>query len=165
MTRRREESTKDRDLTERERRVLIEYVIGEDDVVGNATKAYQRVYPNANANTASVAGSELLKLPKAQEFLEQLHCQVAEVVPVRVRPWMELVPESQAIILATARGRLRNRLAFEASVYIVNRALGSPVSSHDVHVTDDARILKAIAAFTRRVATQTGSGDADSTPE
>lgn len=156
---------KDRELTVRERQVILQYVTGEDGVAGNITQSYRKIFPCANYNTASVAGSELLKLPSAQRFLEELHREATSLATDRLVPWIELLPLAQAIIVATAQGRLRNRLAYEAAIYLTNRVLGGPVSSHDIHVRDDARITRAVTAFTRRVATeqrQLGDGDGQS---
>jgi hypothetical protein len=154
-------SSKERDISVRERQVLTEYATGEDGIAGNITKAYQRVYPDANYNTASVAGSQLLRLPKAKQFLESLHREATELAAERLVPWVDLVPLAQGVIVATAQGRLRNRLAYEAAVYLVNRVIGTPVSSHEVHVRDDVRIAKAISAFAQRMRTATKIRDSN----
>jgi len=143
--------TKDRELSVRERQVITEYATGEDGVAGNITRSYQKIFPNANYNTASVAGSELLKLPKAKEFLEELHRQATELAAGQLIPWIDLLPLAQAVIVATTKGKLRNRLAYEAAVYLTNRVIGSPVTSHDIHIRDDARITRAVTAFAKRM--------------
>jgi hypothetical protein len=139
-----------REVSEREKVVLREYASGEN--AGNATKAYLREYPDASYNTASVAASDLLKLPKAQEFLAELHRRATEASAARLLPWADLLPMSQAVIVATAQGRLRNRLAYEAAVYVTNRVMGAPTANHEVSVRDHAQINRALAAFTRRIA-------------
>jgi len=143
--------TKDRELSVRERQVITEYATGDDGVAGNITRSYQRVFPNANYNTASVAGSELLKNPRAKEFLYELHREATEAAADRLIPWIDLLPLAQAVIVATTKGKLRNRLAYEAAVYLTNRVIGSPVTSHEIHVRDDARIARAVTAFAKRM--------------
>ena len=69
-------------------------------------------------------------------------------------PWADLLPIAQSVVIATAQGRLGNGIAYEAAVHICNRVLGTPVSvgSRDVIVRDEARILRSVNAFTKRVA-------------
>jgi len=123
----------------------------DDGVAGNITRSYQKVYPNANYATSSVAGSELLRLPKAKKFLEDLHRQATEIAAGQLVPWIDLLPLAQGIVVATAEARIRNRLAYEAAVYLINRVIGTPVSSHDIYIRDDARIARALTAFAKRM--------------
>ena len=111
-------------LTPHERRFAEEYFAGEH--AGNGTRSYQAIHPDASYATASVAASELLKSPKIKHFLAELHDHATEAIAGTLRDWAELLPIAQSVILATAQGRMRSRLAFEASVYVVNRAQGLP---------------------------------------
>ena len=60
---------------------------------------------------------------------------------------------AQAVIVATAQGKLRNRISFEAAVYLVNRVMGTPtnVSSQDVLIRDERRISEALKSYARRM--------------
>src|SRR5262249_21431875 len=88
------------------------------------------------------------------------HDLAAAATAGKLIPFADLLPMAQNVIIATAQGRLRNRLAYEAAKYLVDRVLGSPVASHDIRIRDDARITQALAAFARRMSSPivVGSG-------
>jgi hypothetical protein len=144
-----EDESADR-LTPHERRFVDEYFAG--DHAGNGTRSYLVVYPEASYSTASVASSELLKSPKVREYLESLYEQATKATLGKLQDWVELLPVAQQVLVATCQGRMRNRLAYEASKYICDRALGSPTASTQVTVRDEAKIIRAVAKFTTRVA-------------
>lgn len=75
-----------------------------------------------------------------------------EGAPTELR-WAELLPLAQSVIVATAQRRLRNGLAYEAAVHICARSLGSPVSMarHELVGRDEAKIARAVTAFTKRI--------------
>lgn len=137
-------------LPPHERRFAEEYFAGEH--AGNGTRSYQVVHPEASYATASVAASELLKSPKIKEFLAELHDQATQAIAGKLQDWAELLPVAQNVILATAQGRMRSRLAFEASVYVVNRAQGLPQASTELVVRDERKVAQALNEFARRVA-------------
>lgn len=138
-------------LTPQERMFCEAYFLDEENA-GNATRCYLLVFPDASYATASVEASGLLKQPKIRKHLAALHERTIESVAAQLQPWSDLLPVAQAIVVATAQGRMRNRLAYEASVYLVNRCLGSPTATSEVHVINHERIAKAVGAFTRRIA-------------
>ena len=99
-------------------------------------------------------GAARLRQPNVKAFLEHLHQEATALTVGKLVPWSELLPLAQSVIVSTAQGRLRNRLAYEAAREICNRVMGTPVSvgSHEVIVRDEARITKAVSAFTKRMA-------------
>lgn len=138
-------------LTPSERRFAAEYFAGEQ--AGNATRAYLAVHPGSSYNTASIEASDLLKQPNVRTYLEELHANATALSVQKMIPWVDLLPLAQSVIVATAQGKLRNRIAFEAAVYLSNRVLGTPtnVSSQDVLIRDERRITEAIKSYARRV--------------
>lgn len=139
------------DLTPGERCFAAEYFAGEQ--AGNATRAYLAVHPGSSYNTASVEASVLLKQPNIRGYLEELHANATALCAQKMIPWVDLLPLAQTVIVATAQGKLRNRISFEAAVYLVNRVMGTPtnVSSQDILVRDERRITEAIKSYARRV--------------
>lgn len=139
-------------LTPQERQFAIAYFEG--DTAGNGTRSYLAIHPECSYDAASVEASTLLRRPNVRAFLEHLHQEATALTVGNLRPWSELLPLAQSTIIATAQGRLRNRSAYEAAVYICNRVMGTPVSvgSHEVIVRDEAKIAKAVSAFAKRVA-------------
>jgi hypothetical protein len=137
--------------TPQERRFAEEFFSGEN--AGNATRSYLLVHPESSYDAASVEASRLLKSPRVRAFLDELHATAIESAAGKLMPWSELLPLAQSVIVATAQGRLRNRIAFEAAVFLTNRVMGTPVSlaSTELIVRDEARIAKAVSAFTKRV--------------
>lgn len=138
-------------LTPQERRFALAYFEGES--AGNGTRSYLAIHPECSYDAASVEASTLLKQPNVRAFLEQLHQEATALTVENLRPWSELLPLAQSVIVSTAQGRLRNRLAYEAAVHICARVMGSPVSvaSTELIVRDEAKIAKAVAAFTKRM--------------
>jgi hypothetical protein len=141
-------------LTPQERRFALAYFDG--DVAGNGTRSYLAIHPECSYDAASVEASTLLKQPNVRAFLEQLHQAATALTVENLRPWSELLPLAQSVIVSTAQGRLRNRLAYEAAREICNRVMGTPVSvaSTELIVRDEAKIAKAVTAFSRRMATE-----------
>lgn len=137
-------------LTPPERMFCEAYFLDEENA-GNATRCYMQLFPDASYATASVEASGLLKQPKIRKHLAALQERAIENVAAQIQPWSDLLPVAQAIVVATAQGRMRNRLAYEASVYLVNRCLGNPTATSEVHVINHERIAKAVGAFTRRI--------------
>jgi phage terminase small subunit len=139
-------------LTPQARRFADEFFNGE--YAGNATRSYLVLNENVSYANASVEASDLLKTPEVRAYLNNLHERAITATAATMKPWSELVPMAQGIIVATARGEVRNRLAYEAAIHICNRVLGTPVSvaSTELIVRDEARILRAVNAFTKRVA-------------
>jgi hypothetical protein len=136
-------------ITPMERRFAEEYFAGEH--AGNGTRAYLSINPESTYDRASVEASILLKSDKVRAFLRELHERITEATAGRLMPWTELLSTAQTVIVATAQGRLRNRLAFEAAVYIVNRNLGSPTASHEVVVHDHETIKQGVKMFSQRL--------------
>lgn len=138
-------------LPPHERRFAEEYFSGEH--AGNGTRSYLVVHPECTYDAASVEASRLLKSPRVRAFLDELHTTAIEATAGKLLPWTEVLPLAQGVIIATAQGRLKSRIAYEASVYLVNRVMGTPPSSgtHEVIVRDEAKIAKAVAAFNQRV--------------
>jgi hypothetical protein len=133
-----------------ERRFAEEFFAG--DHAGNATRSYLEVNPEATYDRASVEASILLKSDRVKRYLAELHERITVATAGSLREWTELLPMAQAVIEQTAQGRLRNRLAFEAAVYLTNRCLGGPTASHEVVVRDTERIARGVASFTKRLA-------------
>jgi hypothetical protein len=132
-----------------ERRFAEEYFAG--DHAGNGTRAYLSINPESTYDRASVEASILLKSDKVRAFLRELHDQVTQATARRLVPWTELLSTAQTVIMATVQGRLRNRLAYEAACYIVNRNLGSPTASHEIIVHDQERIAQGVRLFAQRL--------------
>jgi len=137
------------ELSAPERKFCAEYFGG--DHADNATRSYLVAYPNANISTAGSMGPALLKQPRIGNYLARLREQAIQVSAAEFLPWVSLLPRAQAILLATAEGRLRSRLQFEAAIYLVNRVLGSPVAQAEISLLDQGRITGAIKNLTRRM--------------
>ena len=137
-------------LSPQERQFVEEFFAGEH--AGNGTQSYRATHPDASYNTASVEASQLLKSPKIQRALVELHERATSLTIGRLRPWIDFLPLAQITIVATAEGRIRNRLAYEAAIYLTNRVMGAPTANHDLVVRDQDRIVKAVTAFTKRLA-------------
>jgi hypothetical protein len=137
------------ELSKRELAFCLQYASGEH--AGNGTRSYLAAFPKTKYSSAAVAAHEILKNPKVQQFLAALYRDNVLEVGNAIRPWADLVPEAQAVMVATMRGRLRDRLAMEASQLILDRALGKPTQhlEHEL-VRDEARINKALHALTKR---------------
>lgn len=137
-------------LTPQDRQFAEEFFAGQH--AGNGTRSYLAIHPESSYDTASVEASELLKQPRIRKYLALLHEKATELTAGRLIAWVDLLPTAQAVIVATAQGRLRNRLAYEAAVYLTNRVMGTPVASHEVNIRDHDRITRAVHAFTKRLA-------------
>lgn len=139
-------------LSPSEKSFADEYFAGAE--AGNAVRSYLIVHEGASYATASVNASELLKSARVREYLQRLHDTAIETTAAGLRPWAELLPMAQMIVVRTAEGKIRNRLAYEAAREICNRVMGTPVSvgSHEVIVRDEARIAQAVSAFAKRMA-------------
>jgi hypothetical protein len=138
-------------LTASERAFALAYFDGED-TAGNAVRSYMNVHREANYNTASVESTRLLKEPRVQKFLDQLTQHVIGDTVGAMRPWAELRPLAQQVIEQTARGRLRSRLAFEAAVYLINRAEGTPTANIDIAILTREQVIVATKSFLTRAA-------------
>jgi hypothetical protein len=138
-------------LTPQERRFALAYFEG--DTAGNGTQSYLSIHPECSYDAASVEASTLLRQPNVKAFLEHLHQEATALTVGKLVPWTDLLPLAQSVIVSTAQGRLRNRLAYEAAREICNRVMGTPVSigSHEVIVRDEAKIARAVSAFTKRL--------------
>lgn len=138
-------------LTPQERRFAIAYFEG--DTAGNGTRSYLVIHPECSYDAASVEASTLLRQPNVKAFLEHLHQEATGLTVGKLIPWTDLLPLAQSVIVSTAQGRLRNRLAYEAAVHICARVMGSPVSvaSTELIVRDEAKIAKAVSVFARRM--------------
>ena len=137
------------ELTATERRVAVEFFSGLN--AGNKVQSYLTVFPDATYGTASTQADKLLNSPRVKRFLADLHQQVIEEAVADLREWTEMEPEARAVIRATYRGTMRNRLAFEAAVYTVNRVTGLPSATVDVHVMNHERIAAATKTFVTRM--------------
>jgi len=141
------------ELTTTERRVALEYFSGEN--AGNKVRSYLAIFPEASYGTASMKADEILNSSKVKRFLDGLQHQVVEEVmgelKGELRPWIDLLPLAQGIIVATAQGKIRNRLAYEAACYLTNRVLGMPTATVDLHVQNSERIAGATKVFTGRM--------------
>lgn len=114
--------------------------------------AYMEAFGVSNPDTASTNSTDLLKVTKIKKYLDLLFAIGLGPVGEKARPWVELLPKAQAIVLATAEGRLRSRLQYEAACYLINRALGLPSASLDVTITAKERVEAGTKAFTARLA-------------
>jgi hypothetical protein len=133
----------------KERRFAEEYFSG--DHAGNATRSYLAVNPDATYDRASVEASILLKSDRVRRYLAELHERITAATAGSLKEWSDLLPIAQEVILQTVQGRVRNRLAFEAAVYLTNRTLGSPTASHELVVRDMDRIARGVEAFSQRL--------------
>jgi hypothetical protein len=138
-------------LDPRHRQFAEEYFAG--PTAGNALRCYLRVFDTTKEGTAGSAGHELLKRPEVREYLEHLSSEATERVLTELggalRPWIQLAPEAQAILVATARGTLRSRLAFDSAREILDRALGKATDHLSVDFSEDSA-KAALRAFTNR---------------
>ncbi len=139
----------DVEVSASERRFCEEYFSGE--FASNGTRSYLAANPGVSYDRASVAACDLLKQHNVQRFLEKLREQAIGRVQEKMVPWVGLLGRAQQIILATAEGRLKSRLQYEAAVYLINRVLGSPVATAEISLLDQNRVTGAIKNLTRRM--------------
>jgi len=81
------------ELTAPERRFCKEYFSGQ--FASNGTRSYLAVNPAFSYDSASVAASELLKQPRVQRFLQQLHQKAMEGLAETLKPWLPLAVKAQ----------------------------------------------------------------------
>lgn len=137
-------------LSDLQRRFTLEFFGGE--FAGNATRAWMKVSGEPSYNSASATASGLLRHRKVKAFLAHLTAEATSVaVGQKLKPWEDLLPMAQGVVVATAEGRLRNRLAFEAALHILDRALGRPVERREVEHLNRERVTTALRSLTRRV--------------
>ena len=137
-------------LSDLQRRFTMAYFSGEH--AGNGTKCWMEVSGEPNYNSASVVASEMLKNRKVRAFLAHLTSEATTTaVQGKLRPWEDLLPMAQGVVVATAQGKLRNRLAYEAAIHILDRALGRPVERQEVEHLNRERVTTALRSLTRRV--------------
>jgi hypothetical protein len=136
--------------TPSERAFAIAFFRGE--TAGNATRSYLATYPGSSYDAASVEASGLLKTPRVRAFLDQLYNGVIADTVSEMRPWAELRPLAQRVIVATAQSQLRNRLAYEAAVYLINRAEGTPTANIDIAILTREQVIVATKSFLTRAA-------------
>lgn len=139
----------ERELNPRQIAFALEYVSGEHS--GNATACYQKVYGVTSENTASSNGSRLLANAKVKELIARIHQEAIQGSVNQLMSWADLLPSAQAVILATLQGRLRNRLSYEAAVYLCNRVMGAPTATLDVQLHNRQHIVGAMKTFLARV--------------
>lgn len=135
------------DLNPRQIAFALEFACGE--YAGNATRSYMKVY-GVSESVAGANGPRLLGSAGIREMLAKLHENAIAAATGTFIAWSELVPMAQAVIVATAQGKIRNRLAYEASTYLINRALGQPTAVQEVRV-DEAQARRALDAYHARV--------------
>lgn len=140
----------ERELNPRQIAFALEYVSGES--AGNATACYKKSYGVTSDNTAASNGSRLLSHAKVKELIARLHQEAIDGAASQLMSWADLLPSAQAVILATLQGRLRNRLSYEAAVYLCNRVMGAPTASIDLQVHNQERVVGAMKAFLDRMA-------------
>ena len=99
----------------------------------------------------------LLKLPNVVAYLNELRARALEGTSDQVRPWVDLLPLAQAVVVGTAEGRFRSRLSYDAARYICDRCLGAPMSTSVVRVRDEAKVAHVLGKFMERLG-QAGGG-------
>jgi hypothetical protein len=138
------------ELSAKERQFCQEYFSGE--FASNAVRSYLEVYPEAAYGAASVEASGLLKQPRVRHYLRELHEKAtALAVAGGMRPWEELIPLAQGILVATADGTLKSRLALDSAKLILDRALGLPVAHTEVQLVNREKAAQALMALQRRM--------------
>ena len=141
-------------LNLKQRLFVKEYLFGEHQ--GNATRAYLTVYGGESRKKLSVAsaavcGSTLLASTKCKEYLTHLSDQAAQRSQKELRPWEDLAPEAQGVIVGVLRGEVRNRQRFDAAMAILDRALGKPIQRGEYEVNVNAKqILASLRALAER---------------
>jgi hypothetical protein len=141
------------DLSEKERAFVLQYHCGEHR--GNGTRSMMAANAKLSYAAAATAASEALKSAEVQRFSAAFHQHVlASTVQNEIVPWSDLVPLAQGVLVATARGRLRSRLAMEAAVHVLDRALGRPMLPLQHSVIDRTRVRQALAAHRQRMETE-----------
>lgn len=124
----------------------------EGPTAGNATRSWMRTSGEESADRAGAIASEVLKHPRVAKFLVHLHeAAIVAAVDRKLTPWGSLVPLAQGVIVATAQGKLRNRLAYEAAIHILDRALGKPTERHTLELMDESRVNGLLRSMSARV--------------
>lgn len=143
-------------LNEEEVAFGIQYACGPH--MGNQSRSYAEAFPAAGTNYASTRSSELMKRKRVLNYIRLISTALMERLivraggPERLANWEEDAREAKAILKAARRRAIR-LTSVESSnlIYVINRALGSPVQVGDVTYRDEAATIQALNAFARRV--------------
>ena len=142
-------------LTAKQTAFLREYHSGEHQ--GNGTKAYQAVYSVVgemlSVSTCGSCASALLRDFRCQAYLKMLSEAKAAKLQDKLSSWESLAAEAQQTVLEVMRGTCRSRMRYDASLVILDRALGRVVNRTELEVGLDAdevlSCLHALASRTR----------------
>jgi len=134
----------------------VEYTCG--PFMGLQAKSYKAVFPDVTDNYASVRASELLRRERVLSYVKMISVALMERLIVnaggveRLEDWREDATESKAILRAARRRQIRLTSVESANlIYVINRALGTPVQVADVTHRDEASTIQALERFSRRV--------------
>ena len=119
---------------------------------GNAQACYLEAFPNCTSErAAAVSGSRLVHRPRVLARIAQLRETAAAEAVKKLREWHELAVEAQETIRLASTGKLPKewtaqqiRSAIDASLHILDRAIGSVKQMHEVDAKSGAVLVFAL---------------------
>lgn len=143
-------------LNEEEVQFGIEYTCGPN--MGNQQKSYKAAFPEATDNYASARSSDLMKRERVLNYVKMISVALMERLIVhaggveRLEDWRTDAQEAKSLLKAARRRQIRLTSVESANlIYVINRALGTPVQVADVTHRDEAATIQALTRFARRV--------------
>ena len=143
----------EKELNAKQKKFCQEYLYGEHQ--GNGTKCYRKVYSVvgnvlSDASACSCA-SDLLKDPRVIAYLRVLSEKAAEKLDHKLKRWEDLAPEAQQTLVECMRGTCRSRMRFEASLIVLDRALGKVATKTELELyLDSDGVSAALHALVSR---------------
>lgn len=143
-------------LNEEEVRFGIEYACGA--TMGNQQKSYKAAFPEVTDNYASARSSDLMKRERLQNYIKMISVALMERLIVhnggveRLEDFREAALEAKMLLRAARRREIR-LTSVESSnlIYVINRALGTPVQIADVTHRDESATIQALSRYAMRV--------------
>ena len=115
-------------LTPKQRAFVWNYVCGDTDIRGVASRAYIAAgYTASTLGSAYAASSVLLRHPNVRAAMEEVRGIVEEQAKAQMQPWLVLAVEAQQILAAHLRSEtILTETRQKTLFHILDRALGRP---------------------------------------
>jgi hypothetical protein len=143
-------------LTEEEAGFAIQYAAGPH--MGNQQKSYKAAFPTVTDNYASSRSSDLMKRERVVSYIKMISLTLIERLIVengsveRLEDWRNDAAEAKAILRAARKRQIRLTSVESANLmYVINRALGTPVQIADVTHRDESATIQALSRYAMRV--------------
>ena len=143
-------------LNEEEVQFGIQYACGA--TMGNQSKSYKAAFPEANDNYASARSSDLMKRERVVNYIRLISVALMERLIAheggveRLEDWRKDAQEAKSLLRAARRRQIRLTSVESTNlIYVINRALGTPVQVADVTLRAESSTIQALTRFARRV--------------